>query len=226
MTTTLKQYAGRILLALFALFMAPHAAVAVPLTFEGVTGGLNDYVEVSIPAHGSTPAFSSSGDEQVGFATYQAGSGPLTYSFCMDPYDPSIAKTENYTAVSLTAGPESSLGSVAMGSSAAVTIEKLWAMNYSAAQTSITAAAALQVAIWKAVAESQGGTVTAVEYENQANEMLVDTVSYQGGVPPLFAWSNNHYQDYIGVPDGGVTAALLGLSLAGVAMLRRKYHHA
>jgi len=223
MKKTLKQNASKLVLALVALIMAQTTAKAVPLTFEGVTGDLNDYLEVNIPAHGSTPAYTYSGDTDVGFATYKVGNGPTVDSFCIDIYDPSIPQSENYTAVSLSASPVSSFGSVAMGASTAITIEKLWAMNYTAALSSITTAAALQEAIWKAIAESAGGTVTGVEYESAANAMLVDTQSYQGGLPPLFAWSNNSYQDYLGVPDGGATAALLGVSLSGIAIIRRKY---
>lgn len=223
MKKTPKQNAGKVVPVLVALIMASASAEAVPLTFEGVTGDLNDYLEVNIPAHGSTPAYTYSGDTDVGFATYKVGNGPVVDSFCIDPYDPSIAQSENYTAVSLSASPVTSFGNVAMGASTAVTIEKLWAMNYTAALSSITTAAALQEAIWKAIAESAGGTVTGVEYESAANAMLVDTQSYQGGLPPLFAWSNNSYQDYIGVPDGGATVALLGFSLSGLEIIRRKY---
>jgi hypothetical protein len=223
MKKTLKTNASKLVLAVVALVMGQAAAEAVPLTFEGVTGDLNDYLEVNIPAHGSTPAYTYSGDTDVGFATYRIGNGPTVDSFCIDPYDPSIPQSENYTAVSLTASPVSSFGSVAMGSSTAVTIEKLWAMNYTAALSSITTAAALQEAIWKAIAESAGGTVTGVEYESEANAMLVDTQSYHGGLPPLFAWSNNNYQDYIGVPDGGSTVAFLGFALSGLEVVRRKY---
>ena len=31
-----------------------------------------------------------------------------------------------------------------------------------------------------------------------------------------------HYQDFIGVPDGGVTLALLGISLGGLAFFARR----
>lgn len=223
MKTTLQSNASKMVLALVALIMAPVASRAVPLTFQEVTGDLNDYLTVSIPAHGSTAAYSYSGDTDVGFTAIKVGSGPTVDSFCIDPYDASIAQTENYTAVSLASAPQSLYGSVAMGASTAVTIEKLWAMNYNQALTSETTAAALQVAIWKAIAESAGGTVTAVEYESAANTMLTDTQSYTGGLPPLFAWSNNSYQDYIGVPDGASTALLLGGALSGVMLIRRKY---
>jgi len=223
MKKTLKQNASKLVLAVVALIMAQATAQAVPLTFEGVTGDLNDYLEVNIPAHGSTPAYTYSGDTDVGFATYKIGNGPTVDSFCIDIYDPSIPQVENYTQVSLSASPVTSFGSVAMGSATAITIEKLWAMNYTAALSSITTAAALQEAIWKAIAESAGGTVTGVEYESEANAMLADTQSYQGGLPPLFAWSNNTYQDYLSVPDGGTTAALLGASMTSLILIRRKY---
>jgi hypothetical protein len=223
MKTTLKQNARKVVLALVALIMAGATAEAVPLTFVEVTGDLNDYISVDIPAHGTTPAYTYAGDTDVGFAAIKVGNGPVVDSFCIDPYDPSIAKSENYTAVNLSASPVSTFGNVAMNASAAVTIEKLWAMYYTSALSSVTVAATLQEAIWKAIAESNGGTVTGVEYESQANAMLVDTQSYTGGLPPLFAWSNSSYQDYIGVPDGGSTMALLGLSLSGVAFIRRKY---
>jgi len=220
MKTATKSKTSTMMLGLVALIMAQGAAKAVPLTMEGVTGNLNDYVTFSIPAHGSTPAFNYSSDESMGFTTYKVGSGPLVYSFCMDP---STTQTENYTAVPLASGPESSFGSVAMGSTAALAIEKLWGTYYSSARANATVAAELQLAIWTEVAESQGGTVSAVFYQTQANDMLVDSQSYSGSLPPLFAWSNNSYQDYIGVPDGGTTALLLGLGLTGVAAVRRRY---
>ena len=69
MKTTLKQNASKLVLALVALIMAQATAKAVPLTFGEVTGDLNDYLTVNIPANGSTPAYTYSGDTDVGFAT-------------------------------------------------------------------------------------------------------------------------------------------------------------
>src|ERR1700739_1238575 len=105
MKTTHKPNASKLVLALVALIMAQATAKAVPLTFGEVTGDLNDYLTVNIPAHGSAPAYNYTGDTDVGFSTYKIGSGPPVDSFCIDIYDPSIPQTENYTAVNLTASP-------------------------------------------------------------------------------------------------------------------------
>jgi hypothetical protein len=52
--------------------------------------------------------------------------------------------------------------------------------------------------------------------------MVTATGSYAGSLPDLFAYSNPTMQDFIGVPDAGATAMLLGLSLPVLVLIRRK----
>jgi hypothetical protein len=213
--------------ALAAWIMVRTNAGAVPLTFEGVTSGDSDYISVNVPAHAGSAAYNINNlDVYVGFSTYSIGSGPVVDSFCMDFYNDSNPSQLAYTPISLASGPvASAYGNVGMGASAALTIEKLWALNYATAQGNATTAAVLQEAVWLTEALAAGGTFTGATYGAQAQTMYNDALAYSGNLnlPPLFDYSNPSYQDYIGVPDGGATAALLGLSFAGLAMIRRKY---
>ena len=229
MTNLLKQPVSGSVLALGALIMARFTAGAVPLTYDGVAGGDTDYISVNIPAGGGNSAYVINNfDVHVGFVTYQIGSGSLVDSFCIDFYDDSSFSQLNYTPINLASGPvTSAYGNVSMGSSAAVTIEKLWALNYSAAQGNTTTAAVLQEAIWMTEAVAAGGTFAGTTYGAQAQTMYNNAQAYSGALPlpALIDNSNPSAQDYIGIPDGGTTAALLGLSFTGLTVIRRKYIH-
>jgi hypothetical protein len=238
-----KQKSARRTLALAALVMASGTAGAVPLTFEGVPGGSSDYISVNIPANSGTgfAGYSlSSLDVYVGFASYQIGTGPVTDTFCVDFYNDSIQASEPYSPISLASGPQASAYvNVAMGSAAAATIEKLWAMNYSTAVANArngnySTSAELQEAIWMTEALAAGGTFSGSTYESAALTMYDAAGNYNGPLTPLFDYSNPLYQDYIGVgadsgdpvPDSGATVVLLGLSFPGLVLIRRKFFRA
>jgi hypothetical protein len=232
--------------ALLASLLGCATASAVPLTYDGLMGSQTTTLNVNIPAHGSTAAFSYSGGVYVGFHTYHIESGSFQQykSFCIDFYDHTSTATHEYTATSLESAPLSTFGDVAMGAGASQTIKALWALNYDDALAAATAAtpnytksAELQLAIWKAIAIGSGGTATGSTYNAGANTMLASAASYSGTLPGLFAWSNSDayekFQDFIGipnspidpppgVPDGGATVALLGIALSGLAAIRKK----
>jgi len=229
MTNMFKQHFGAAGLAFAALIMTRATTGAVPLTFDGVIGGDTDYISVSVPATSSHPAYSVNNfDVHVGFSSYQIGSGSVVDSFCIDFYQDSSTSQLSYTPISLASGPlASAYPNVAMGSSAAWTIEKLWALNYTAAQGNATTAAVLQEAIWLTEALAVGGTFSGTTYGAQAQTMYNNAVAYSSAftAPDLFDYSNPSYQDYIGIPDGGTTMAMLGLSFTGITVIRRKYIH-
>ena len=125
-------------------------------------------------------------------------------------------------------------GGAAMGTAAAQTIDALWQLYESTAWANLqqktpdnTVAAELQLAIWKVIAQSQGTgyNVTALNnstIDTAAQGMVTAAQNYSGSAPNLYAWESTTYQDYIGVPDGGTTLALLGMAFTGMALLRRK----
>ncbi len=224
----------RLGLVLAACVMTGTAAFAATLTFDGVP---NYYADT---LHITTPDFTASlPSVEIGFYTYNLnGAGPVVKSFCIDFYDAAPSTPQPYSAIALASAPQSyGLLNTAMGAGAATTIEKLWALNYNNALASPLIAAELQVAIWKAIAQSTllsdgitHGSLTvgsgADPLETGANTLLANAASYSGPLPDLFAWSNEQakgiYQDYIGVPDGGLTVVLLGMALTGLAAMSRR----
>jgi hypothetical protein len=223
----------RIVLALVALIMARAGAEADPIGTVSLTYldsaseaiDLTDNLTVNMPANATAGinAYAYSGNVYVGFYQYQVNSGPTVNSFCMDAFNESSSSAQPYSVISLASGPvASAYGNVAMGPAAAQTIEALWAMNYNNALASSTVAAELQEAIWMTEVQAIGGTFSSSTYETAATAMVTATGSYAGSLPDLFAYSNPTMQDFIGVPDAGATAMLLGLSLPVLVLIRRK----
>ena len=166
-------------------------------------------------------------------------------SFCVDLYDNAgdLGKYNKYELKPLSEAPQS-VGNLntRMGEAGVLAIAKLWDLYYEAALANLKTAAALQVAIWEVVNEKgavnqdgrfslAGGSFTATggNFDKaQAQKMLNSILDYNPThqLPRLFAFVNTtdatHYQDFIGVPDGGVTLALLGISLGALAFLARR----
>ncbi len=166
-------------------------------------------------------------------------------SFCVDLYDYSgeLGKYHTYELKPLAEAPQS-VGNLntRMGDAGVLAVAKLWDLYYEAALANLKTAAALQVAIWEVVSEkglvNQDGkfsltagsfTATGGNFDKtQAQKMLDTILDYNPAhpLPRLFAFVNatdsTHYQDFIGVPDGGVTLALLGMSIGALAFFARR----
>lgn len=166
-------------------------------------------------------------------------------SFCVDLYDYAgeIGKYHEYELKPLSEAPQS-FGNLdtRMGEAGVLAVAKLWDLYYEAAQANLKTAAALQVAIWEVVNEKgavnqdgrfslAGGRFTATggNFDKaQAQKMLDSILGYNPAhqLPRLFAFVNTtdatHYQDFLGVPDGGVTLALLGISTGALAFFARR----
>ncbi|HOA61992.1 MAG TPA: VPDSG-CTERM sorting domain-containing protein [Verrucomicrobiota bacterium] len=161
-------------------------------------------------------------------------------SFCIDIYDYAGNRGEyyKYDVTPLAKAPQS-VGDVGieMGEKGALAVKKLWDLFYKDALANPKTAASLQVAIWEVVNEKGNGkyslkdgnfVVTGGNFDKDLTEnMLKKIADYNPAqLPNLFAYVNTtdktHYQDFIGVPDGGVTLALLGISLGGLAFFARR----
>ncbi len=176
-------------------------------------------------------------------STTPTGPATLQNGFCIDPYDFSFPEnTQNaYTTEPLASAPKVPGGG--MGATTALAIEQLWANQYSPTMSAI-AAAGLQLAIWELVAADQidfghfsidsNQSTDGHSAVNQANADLkfvnfnsnTEVLNPNPSEPVdanLVGITNPNGQDYVisGVPDGGFTFAMLGLTLAGLAVFAR-----
>jgi VPDSG-CTERM motif len=157
----------------------------------------------------------------LGTVTVYAGitqlkvNGVVTNSFCIDPYQWSSGTSQPYIVTDLASAPVP-----AMGSSAALLVNSLWADYYTQALTSASIAAGLQIAIWETVA---GSNFSVVGSDFGAAGMITYANAHAGNAG-LVALSNPTYQDYVvqNVPDAGTTLVLLGLGLVAMAAVGRK----
>ena len=169
-----------------------------------------------------------SGNAYAGVVNILADGVPMD-AFCIDPFHFSSTTALNYNWVELQNAPKDGLTyDGPMGVIAADKISKLWAMAYSPTLTAFDAAA-LQLAIWEVV----GGTYfkwndpapTTYDVYNEAQSLLNRLATYQGPKADLVALKSvdQRGQDYVvaRVPDGGATAALLGLGLLALSLARR-----
>ena len=123
-----------------------------------------------------------------------------------------------------------------MGAAEATQIEQLWLYAYSPSM-SASAAAGMQIAIWKII--GAGATGGATFTLNSANDYgaagLLTWLSSNSSAPRAnLLGLTGPGQDYVipnaggggghggSVPDGGATLMLLGGSLFGLAIFRRK----
>ncbi|MCZ7636873.1 MAG: VPDSG-CTERM sorting domain-containing protein [Verrucomicrobia bacterium] len=212
--------------------------VAAGVALPSALGVPIKYVQVPNPvAVDVTQTGGYSGSVYAGFYVIRVGNpGSEFKSFCLDLYDFSDTSYHDYSKAALKDAPQSVGNSgIAMGTLGAEAVKKLWAMNYQTALSNPATAAALQVAIWEAVNDADvglnlaGGSFvlnTTGSIRTAAQAMLDAVGSYNGPTPDLFAWVNTtdatHYQDYIGVPDGGATLMLLGMGVCGLAFVSRR----
>jgi hypothetical protein len=200
-----------------------YRAGAVPVTVQEVGIGSYEVVQINSSTLGTAWAY-------AGTLNLLVDDAP-TQGFCIDPFHWSVNGPQPYEMESLALGPKAPGGG--MGDAKATQIEQLW-QQYFSPSISDENAAGLQIAIWEIV----GGS----------NFQLTSGIDYGAG--DMLAWVNTHPdapiadldavtgpgQDYVipngdnpriphipSVPDGGETAALLGVGLAGIGLLRSKF---
>ncbi len=144
--------------------------------------------------------------------------------FCIDPFHFSSSQSLPYRVVALANAPKDdpiSLGG--MGAGAALLIQRLWGTYYSPTMTASTAAG-LQIAIWELVGGSAFHLNSVNDYGAGGMLASVESPGYTGPVANLVALTGNG-QDYVveNVPDGAVTALLLGLALLGLHLTQSKF---
>jgi hypothetical protein len=171
----------------------------------------------------------------AGFIKLEINGSP-TLGFCIDPWHWSDSNTQTYDLVSLDQAPKFP---GPMGADAALKIEKLWQKYYAEALGDSNKAAALQIVIWEQVDIGvSGGTFSF----NRSHLYNTDLIKWYDGMK-LWLGSGDSLnatpadldavkklsptgagQDYVipGVPDGGSTAALLGVALMAIAAFRRR----
>ena len=206
--------AGLAAIALVLLAACPCLAVSVAEL--GVSP--DEIVEISDNAlNGGSPIEVYAGVTQISV------NGVTTNGFCIDPFHYSSSSPLTYSEVSLANAPKAPPGDssyTGMGASAALEIEKLWAMNYTSALTNAQTAAALQIAIWEIVASTAPGEDFQV-YGNSygASTLITEAQSYTGPAANLIGLTGPG-QDYVigapSVPDGGSTLMLLGAGFLGL----------
>lgn len=164
------------------------------------------------------------------------GSGNVAVpGYCIDLYHFSSGSSLSYNIDQLAGSPTANPPN-AMGPAKADFIKEMWAQYYSPSLTDATKAGGFQLAIWGVLQGTitagvvtpnwswlGGGSATAATYGADAiinwanlnngplanvvglNAVIVGAQSY--GIP--------------GVPDGGLTAALLGMGMLGLGLVRR-----
>lgn len=147
-------------------------------------------------------------------------------SFCIDPYDTiTTGSHDGYNYVSLDLAPDPAANN--MGLAKATSIEQLWAHAYDPNMTQ-NAAVAMQLAIWEIVA-GDAFSVTWNSWATGVKTLYDGYFTFLGSADEntptanLIALTHPDKQDFvIGVPDGGVTLALLGISMGGLAFFARR----
>jgi hypothetical protein len=157
--------------------------------------------------------------------------GSPTVGFCIDPWHWSISGPQPYDLGPLANAPKPP---GPMGAAAALTIEQLW-QNYYTAGISNTAAAALQIEIWKIVDAAVGGATFSLVSAPSGVVSLMGTMetwlaaNSSAPAADLVAVTSllstrSPGQDYVipNVPDGGWTVVLLGIAMLGLVGFRRR----
>jgi hypothetical protein len=204
----------RIGVVIAGLALSAGAALAVPVTVEELGLGANQVVSISSSTLGTAQVYAGVVKLKV--------DGVATDAFCIDPWHWSIGGAQPYDLVPLTSAPKPP---GPMSAAAALQIEQLWKQFYSPTITDNTAAA-LQIAIWQTVdAGVSGGTFSLVSTNDYGASSMLSWVTSNPTAPAanLVALTGRG-QDYVipSVPDVASSAALLGLSLAGLMALRKR----
>ena len=157
--------------------------------------------------------------------------GVDTYGYCIDlnHFSGSGTFTVNPLDLSPTATPPGAMGAVK-----ADLIREMWAEYYATSLHDPTLARDFQLAIWGVVQGTvSGGVVTPnwswlttsgvnsgaiaeIAWANGGSYALADVVGLNAYAPP-----GNQAYAIPGVPDGGLTAALLGMGMLGLGWVRR-----
>jgi hypothetical protein len=139
-------------------------------------------------------------------------------AFCIDPFQYSSSSYQDYLVAKLANAP---MPYFTMGTEEADLVSKLWAISYSSTMTAQNAAF-LQIAIWEVVGEAHGFSVESTWLPG-AKKLIADAQISTVAPANLLALTNGSYQDYVvqNVPDGGMTIALLGFGLLGLAGARK-----
>ena len=202
----------------------------VAILAAGLAGALSASASVTMTFDNVSPnEIISLNGEQVYAGIYNLTvNGAATPSFCIDVVhniSPG-ASFNDFNYISLASAPNSPAGP--MGATAANIIEGLWGTYYSAATTSASEAAALQVAIWRAVnlgehpvALAFGADTTTQDAYNTATAMLGSITSY-ADLSGLVGSVTDNTQGYVvAVPETTtVMAGALLLLPLGASMLR------
>ncbi len=212
---------GKILVAVLGLAGMTYRAAAVPVTVEEVGIGSHETVEILSSTLGDQWVYAGPVNLLV--------NGVAIQGFCIDPFHWSIGGPQSYTAEPLASGPKAPVNG--MGAAKALEIEQLWGQYYSASMSDETAAG-LQIAIWDIVGDSNFQLKSGIDYG--AGDMLnwvagnkdapvVSLIAVTGPGQDYVIPNNPSIPNLTNVPDGGQTVALLGMGLAGIALLRSKF---
>jgi hypothetical protein len=214
---------GKILVAVLSLAAITFRAGAVPVTVQEVGIGSYEIVQMNSSTLGTAWVYAGTINLLV--------NGVPTQGFCIDPFHWSIGGPQPYDMESLALAPKAPVGG--MGAAEALQIEQLWEQYYSP-EISNENAAGLQIAIWEIVGGSNFHLTSGIDYG--AGDMLAWVNSNPEASAANLVAVTGPGQDYVipngdnpniphipGVPDGGQTAALLGVGLAGIGLLRSKF---
>ncbi len=158
--------------------------------------------------------------------------GVITDGFCIDPWHWSSSSSLPYELESLANAPKSANETTPnpMGAATALKIEQLWQQYYTPSISNVNAAA-LQIEIWQLVDLAvNNGTFALVTIDGVDSAAVTAAIagmnnflSANPNAPAanLIA-ATGRGQDYVfQVPEGGITAVLLGLSLMVMSLKRR-----
>jgi hypothetical protein len=153
--------------------------------------------------------------------------GTTTPSFCVDLGHYSSGSQLPYNYTSLDNAPISPTGP--MGAAAAKAIKQLWEQYFSPSMIA-SDAAGLQLAIWNQASIGGGwgslvinsASIQALTAFGSMNTWLAANSSSAPQANLVALTSQNNQGYVVEIPDGGTTVALLGLTLSGLAAVRRK----
>jgi hypothetical protein len=199
----------KIQLAIMAVALAgAMSASAVLVTEQSVSPN----VIVSINVSGPTP-YSWSGGVYAGIYNLLVD-GQAVPSLCVDVWHFSPPANTVYTYKPLDQVPPKTGGP--MGTTAATTVEELWASYFAGAKGSDTEAAALQLAVWKTVAGDELTYTASDAITTRVNAMLASPGTHPAD---LIGLANDTWQSYaVPEPTTMIAGALLLLPFGASTM--------
>ena len=204
---------GKILVAVLALTGITHNASANSVTVQEMGVGASEVVEMTSSTLGDHWVYAGILNLQI--------NGVATQGFCIDPFHWSVNGPQTYNFEPLASAPKDPVNG--MGALKALEIEQLWAQYYSSSMSN-EQAAGLQIAIWDIVGGSNFQLDSGNDYG--ASGMLGWVTDHSQAPTANLIAVTGPGQDYVipcsSVPDAGETAVLLGMGLAGIALMRSK----